>query len=394
MRLQPAPGSHPEGVVSAQLASARSSMRPSTLSIPARPARTSQDRGDALSMENLISFSEPGSVASSLSSSLRQSSVKHTHRANPYPLRSNPLVAEPSGASLSHGDVSSNRSQSQQRKRRSVEQPTAPRQVEFRFTEYNPHLSGSTSAESSQGRQHSTSLSPPAMAQSPAGTYSPPMAMSPTSPVASGSGTPVSIPVHTPHRSAVPLSIASSTPVSQLLPQMHPQTQPHHHYQPQGQQSYSLQALPQEHFQLPESPLKRYLITMDAMYDPINKMLTVTLELPGVREVSVTLCTNVYNCVRMIKVTGRSYSTLPANLPHLPPGAANQMQYMHAPFVTANERRCGLFTREFPVHPLLTASNVSAVLDSGLLVLQMTGGAPAMSADISEIPVRFEGSRQ
>ena len=84
-----------------------------------------------------------------------------------------------------------------------------------------------------------------------------------------------------------------------------------------------------------QDPTRRYIIRADVHYDGEQRVLTASLELPGLtrRDLSITLSTCLYNRVRQLVVVGRSKRPMPeAGYP-------------------IKERRVGEFTRSFCVPP-------------------------------------------
>ncbi|KAH8823612.1 hypothetical protein DL96DRAFT_1468712 [Flagelloscypha sp. PMI_526] len=127
----------------------------------------------------------------------------------------------------------------------------------------------------------------------------------------------------------------------------------------------------------PQSQLPRLLLTTDIHYDQPTQTLIAMLEVPGVRsqDVQVTLSTSMYNCVRQVKVVGRSWPVLPQR----GEGTGIPIQ---------RERRFGEFSRIFPVHPLMSAGDIDAEIQNGVLTLRMKCGPPATSEDEKVIPIR------
>ncbi|KIM78218.1 hypothetical protein PILCRDRAFT_75792, partial [Piloderma croceum F 1598] len=118
--------------------------------------------------------------------------------------------------------------------------------------------------------------------------------------------------------------------------------------------------------------LRRFIIRADVHYDADSKLLTVHLELPGLkkRDLSITLSTCVYNRVRQVVIAGRSKPMLPET------GYA------------IRERKFGEFSRTFAVPPETKSEDVSAEMQDGLLVLKISMGPPADSEDSQEIAIR------
>lgn len=137
--------------------------------------------------------------------------------------------------------------------------------------------------------------------------------------------------------------------------------------------------------------MRRFIIRADVHYDADNKLLTVQLELPGLkkRDLSITLSTCVYNRVRQVVIAGRSKPMLP------------ETGY------TIRERKFGEFSRTFAVPPETSvrlpihlkaletdcmhcyqSEDVSAEMQDGLLVLKISMGPPADSEDSQEIAIR------
>lgn len=77
-------------------------------------------------------------------------------------------------------------------------------------------------------------------------------------------------------------------------------------------------------------------IRTDTHYDPESRVVTVMLEVPGLKksELSIRLSTAQYNSVRQVTVSGYTRSPLP-------PRDWNSVR----------ERKHGRFSRSFPVHP-------------------------------------------
>ncbi|KAJ7746431.1 hypothetical protein DFH07DRAFT_589903 [Mycena maculata] len=123
----------------------------------------------------------------------------------------------------------------------------------------------------------------------------------------------------------------------------------------------------------PAGDERRYIIRTDTHYDPGTRVLTALLELPGLkpRDLRITLATTLFNRVRQLTVSGTSR-------PPFPPSSANVLR----------ERKYGRFTRQFPVPADTKPEDVDAAMEDGVLVLKISCGLPAASADEHEIPIR------
>ncbi|KAF7301953.1 hypothetical protein MIND_00761400 [Mycena indigotica] len=122
-----------------------------------------------------------------------------------------------------------------------------------------------------------------------------------------------------------------------------------------------------------EAP-KRYLIRADTNYDPLTRILTATLEVPGVRkdDLTIKLATTPFNRLRQLVVLGHSY---PPFAPTTSPSALR-------------ERKYGMFSRHLPVASDTRPTDIDATMEDGILVLKIQCGFPAPSADQHEIPIR------
>ncbi|KAJ6469408.1 hypothetical protein C8R45DRAFT_837500 [Mycena sanguinolenta] len=147
---------------------------------------------------------------------------------------------------------------------------------------------------------------------------------------------------------------------------------------------------------------RRYFIRTDTHYDPGTRVLTAMLELPGLRknDLTITLATTLFNRVRQVTVNG-----------HSRPPFAPSSSTSAAPVL--RERRYGRFTRSFSVPAdtkvrrvhfrvmsdpsfvcqrmppsLLQPEDIDAAMEDGVLVLKISCGVPAASADEHEIPIR------
>ncbi|KAJ7932702.1 hypothetical protein B0H13DRAFT_1592992, partial [Mycena leptocephala] len=119
---------------------------------------------------------------------------------------------------------------------------------------------------------------------------------------------------------------------------------------------------------------RRFLIRADTNFDAGTRILTALLELPGMkkRDLSITLATTLFNRVRQVTVNGQSR-------PPFPPSLAGPV---------LRERKYGRFTRAFPVPADTKPENIDAAMEDGVLVLKISCGPPATSADEHEIPIR------
>ncbi|KAK7046908.1 hypothetical protein R3P38DRAFT_3346514 [Favolaschia claudopus] len=128
----------------------------------------------------------------------------------------------------------------------------------------------------------------------------------------------------------------------------------------------------------PPAEGKRFLIRSDTHYDKETRVLTALLELPGLAkdDLSVTLTTTLFNRIRQVTVTGQSRSPFPAS-----PSTST-------PAPVIRERRYGRFARAFPVPADTKPEDIDASLEGGVLVLRISCGLPAASADEHEIPIR------
>ncbi|KAJ7253774.1 hypothetical protein B0H12DRAFT_579665 [Mycena haematopus] len=131
---------------------------------------------------------------------------------------------------------------------------------------------------------------------------------------------------------------------------------------------------------LPEPPAgdgRRYIIRADTHYDPGTRVLTALLELPGLRkhDLTITLATTLFNRLRQVTVNGHSRP------PFAPAPAAS-------PVPVLRERRYGRFTRAFAVPADTKPEDIDAAMEDGVLVLKISCGLPAASADEHEIPIR------
>ncbi|KAJ7484364.1 hypothetical protein FB451DRAFT_1028392 [Mycena latifolia] len=122
----------------------------------------------------------------------------------------------------------------------------------------------------------------------------------------------------------------------------------------------------------PASDERRYIIRADTHYDPGTRVLTALLELPGMkkRDLTITLATTPFNRVRQVTVTGESR-------PPFPPTAS-----------AIRERKYGRFARAFSVPADTKPDDIDAAMEDGILVLKISCGLPAASADEHEIPIR------
>ncbi|KAF8217689.1 hypothetical protein K438DRAFT_1952569 [Mycena galopus ATCC 62051] len=120
---------------------------------------------------------------------------------------------------------------------------------------------------------------------------------------------------------------------------------------------------------------RRYIIRADTHYDPNTRVLTALLELPGMRkhDLTITLATTLFNRVRQVTVNGQSR----------PPFSPTS-----APVPVLRERRYGRFTRAFSVPADTKPEDIDAAMEDGVLVLKISCGLPAASADDHEIPIR------
>ncbi|KAJ7698556.1 hypothetical protein B0H17DRAFT_927217 [Mycena rosella] len=117
---------------------------------------------------------------------------------------------------------------------------------------------------------------------------------------------------------------------------------------------------------------RRYIIRADTHYDPGTRILTALLELPGVkrRDITIRLATTLFNRVRQVTVHGASRA------PFDPSTSA------------VRERKYGRFSRSFSVPPDTKPDDIDAAMEDGILVLKISCGLPAASADEHEIPIR------
>ncbi|KAJ7931284.1 hypothetical protein B0H13DRAFT_1594541, partial [Mycena leptocephala] len=118
---------------------------------------------------------------------------------------------------------------------------------------------------------------------------------------------------------------------------------------------------------------RRYIIRADTHYDPGTRILTALLELPGMKrsDLSITLATTLFNRVRQVTVSGQSRAPFPPSAP-----------------AALRERKYGRFTRAFPVPADTKPEDIDAAMEDGVLVLKISCGLPAASADHHEIPIR------
>lgn len=142
-----------------------------------------------------------------------------------------------------------------------------------------------------------------------------------------------------------------------------------------------------------------YIIRTDTNYDPETKLLTVLLELPGVKraDLRVTLSTCQYNGVRQITVSGQTSPTFAT-----PPAGGEENN--------VRERKFGKFTRTIPVPSdikvrfssalpgfvcfdffpwsvLFQREDIDASLEDGILTLKVPCGMP-VDRDEQDILVR------
>ncbi|KAJ6457087.1 hypothetical protein C8R47DRAFT_996013, partial [Mycena vitilis] len=118
----------------------------------------------------------------------------------------------------------------------------------------------------------------------------------------------------------------------------------------------------------------RYLIRADTLYDPRTRVLTAYLEVPGLkkRDVNITLSTTLFNRLRQVVVHGQTH-------PPFPPSTIGP---------PLRERKYGRFARAFPVPADTQPDDIDATMEDGVLVLKISCGLPATSADKHEIPIR------
>ncbi|KAJ6567152.1 hypothetical protein B0H19DRAFT_940819 [Mycena capillaripes] len=119
---------------------------------------------------------------------------------------------------------------------------------------------------------------------------------------------------------------------------------------------------------------RRYILRTDTHYDPRTRVLTALLELPGMkkRDLSITLATTLFNRLRQVTVNGQSRAPFPPSLAGTP----------------LRERKYGRFTRAFPVPADTKPEDIDAAMEDGVLVLKISCGLPAASADKHEIPIQ------
>ncbi|KAF9457922.1 hypothetical protein BDZ94DRAFT_1174637 [Collybia nuda] len=125
------------------------------------------------------------------------------------------------------------------------------------------------------------------------------------------------------------------------------------------------------------TPTQRpYIIRTDTNYDPETRLLTVLLELPGVKktDLRVTLSTCQYNGVRQIIVSGQTAPTFP-----IPPAGGEDNN--------VRERKFGKFSRTIPVPSDIKREDIDACLEDGILTLKIPCGIP-VDRDEQDISVR------
>ncbi|KAJ7636891.1 hypothetical protein FB45DRAFT_989223 [Roridomyces roridus] len=139
-------------------------------------------------------------------------------------------------------------------------------------------------------------------------------------------------------------------------------------------------AIPEGAFSLP-APIppppreQRYLIRADTQYDPNTRLFTALLEVPGIKsaDMHIALGTTIFNRCRQVTVSGHSRPVFPPTNPSTG---------------ILRERKYGHFTRKFPVPPDTKPEDIDAAMEDGVLVLKISCGLPAASADEHEIPIR------
>ncbi|KAJ6491256.1 hypothetical protein C8R47DRAFT_1122089 [Mycena vitilis] len=122
---------------------------------------------------------------------------------------------------------------------------------------------------------------------------------------------------------------------------------------------------------------RRYIIRTDTHYDSGTRVFTALLELPGMKksDLRIALATTPFNRVRQLSVSGTSRAPFPAGS-------------TAASGPALRERKYGRFARAFPVPADTKPEDVDAAMEDGVLVLRVSCGVPAASADEREIPIR------
>ncbi|KAF9259116.1 hypothetical protein L218DRAFT_875470, partial [Marasmius fiardii PR-910] len=118
--------------------------------------------------------------------------------------------------------------------------------------------------------------------------------------------------------------------------------------------------------------LRRLTPRADMNYDPNSHVLSVSMELPGVKktQLRLTLATCIINRVRQLIVKGRD---VPSD---------------GLPRYAVRERKYGDFSRVLNVPSETRAEDIEAEMEDGVLTLKIACGPPAESQDTQVVPVR------
>lgn len=172
-----------------------------------------------------------------------------------------------------------------------------------------------------------------------------------------------------------------------------------------------------------EPQLPRYGIRTDAQYDPVTKVLTASMELPGMKksDLKIALSTCIVNRVRQISVSGILRPFFPQAVSN---SVASVMAGSQSRQVTVRERKYGEYRRTFAVpaetkvrtlplpsshvrlllyffyytdnvalngnYFLLFSSqreDIDATMEDGILIMKIRYGEPALSEDRHELPI-------
>nr|GAT44363.1 predicted protein [Mycena chlorophos] len=150
---------------------------------------------------------------------------------------------------------------------------------------------------------------------------------------------------------------------------------------------------------------KPYGIRADTYYDPRSHVLTMLLELPGIKkqDVRISLTTNPYDRLRHLVIRGHSYPPLPPVHPDMS-GLLRERRYgvCKRRFTVPVDTRVrpSFRVQSFSPAPFLCGmpivfffllqqpADIDATMEDGVLVLKIQCGFPAPSADQHEIPIR------
>ncbi|KAG7097833.1 hypothetical protein E1B28_005151 [Marasmius oreades] len=166
--------------------------------------------------------------------------------------------------------------------------------------------------------------------------------------------------------------------------------------------------------QAQSQPRRRLIPRADMHYDPQSHVLSVSMELPGVKkaELRLTLSTCLFNRVRQLTVKGRSdpvfangSSSLVGNntdgsrapegdgdtaMDAEPRGGGGQGDTVGGALYryAVRERKYGDFSRILNVPSETRPEDIQAEMENGVLTLKIVCGPPAESPDTQVVPIR------